>query len=58
MKAVDIERDHMKASYIEQLNKLGFYGTSDMSYDELKQRLAIERFKRIDHDSAKNAWFE
>lgn len=45
------------AYYIEQLNKLGYYDTDNLSYAELKQKLTVARMKHIDYSSADNEWF-
>lgn len=54
MKTSDIQQKLMEAYYVEQLHKLGFYQTDNLSYDELKYKLAA---LRAITDIVESDWF-
>lgn len=53
MKLQQIEKDHI----IEELHNLGYFNTAGLTYEELKQKLAIMRFRQIYQSSSANRWF-
>lgn len=53
MKLQQIEKDHI----IEELHNLGYYNTAGLTYEELKQKLAVLRALEIDVSSSSNRYF-
>jgi len=53
MNLLELETDHI----IDELHMLGFTDTENLTYEELKQKLAVLRALEIDVSSSSNRYF-
>jgi len=57
MKTYLTNEQRMTAYYQDQLSKLGFTDTEQLSYAELKYKLTVERTKNINYEHESNQFF-
>jgi len=57
MKVYLTDEQRMMIHYQDQLRKLGFSDTDQLTYAELKYKLSVERTKNINYEHESNQYF-